>query len=71
MKPQRHYRLLPTDTQRLFLLSEANGASNRQDLLPVYGWNWPEQTWLMRRLAEVRGLQTDEEMDHEPKNTDQ
>lgn len=46
--------MIPTEIQRIFLLSRANGTDNRQDLLPVNGWKWPDQTWLQRRLAKIK-----------------
>lgn len=43
-----------TDYQRIFQLSVVNGQDNLQHLLPVNGWTWPRDTWLERRMAEIR-----------------
>ena len=43
-----------TDNQKLFLLSKANGTNNRQDLLPHNGWQFPQQTWLQKRLQQIK-----------------
>ena len=49
--------MIPTDTQKLFLLSKANGCDNREDLLTVNRWEWPARTWLQRRLEAIREQQ--------------
>ena len=43
-----------TDWQKIFSLSVINGNENFQHLLPVNGWEFPKQTWLQKRLDEIR-----------------
>lgn len=43
-----------TDTQKIFSLSTVNGQDNCQDLLPINGREWPRDTWLARRLKEIK-----------------
>lgn len=49
-----------TDVQKIFALSKVYGTNNRQDLLPHNGWTWPKQTWLTKRLDEIKKEQSDD-----------
>jgi hypothetical protein len=40
--------------QRVFLRSKVNGAAYSEDCLSGTSWNWPENTFLQRRLEHVR-----------------
>jgi hypothetical protein len=50
-----------TDWQKIFLLSTVNGADNYQEMLPSNGWQFPRETWLQRRLKELKQEQNDEQ----------
>lgn len=53
---------LLSDTQKIFALSTVNGQDNCQDLLPINGREWPRDTWLARRLRELKeGVKRGEE----------
>ena len=45
-----------TDTQKIFALSVVAGGQDGSyiEQAPVYGWRWPRETWLEKRLAELR-----------------
>lgn len=40
--------------EMIFTLSPVNGADNCQDILPVHGRDWPKETFLQRRLEELK-----------------
>lgn len=40
--------------QQIFLQSKANGAPYHGDQLPAWEWKWPKDTFLQRRLRELR-----------------
>jgi len=44
----------------VFHNSKVNGAEYREDRLPSQPWSWPTDTFLQRRLREVRANGTDE-----------
>jgi hypothetical protein len=43
-----------TDWQKIFIMSTVNGADNCQDMLPRNGWEYPRETWLQKRLEELK-----------------
>jgi hypothetical protein len=45
-------KLRPKDVEIIFETSRANGAEYRGNELPTYKWQWPEETWMQRRLKE-------------------
>lgn len=55
---------LETDTEKpsfwqlVFSQSKVNGASYNGELLGGRNWSWPTDTYLQRRLQQVRGQQT-------------
>jgi hypothetical protein len=42
--------------QQIFLQSKVNGAPYYGDLLPGRNWNWPQDSYLKRRLKRLRSL---------------
>jgi hypothetical protein len=49
------YSLQETSTwQRIFLQSKVNGASYCGEQLSGFNWNWPQNTYLQRRLKHLR-----------------
>lgn len=44
----------------VFSNSKVNGAEYREDRLPSHTWSWPTDTYLQRRLRELRATATDE-----------
>jgi hypothetical protein len=46
--------------QQVFLRSIINGAPYSGDQLPGRNWSWPKDTYLQRRLREVRWYQASE-----------
>jgi len=40
--------------QLIFLQSKANGSVYHGDSLSTHSWQWPEGTWLQRRLYHLR-----------------
>ena len=44
----------PTYWQLVFSQSKVNGATYRGDHLEGTNWNWPDDTYLRRRLRQVR-----------------
>ena len=44
----------------VFSNSKVNGAEYREDRLPSHTWSWPTDTYLQRRLRELRTAATDE-----------
>ena len=44
----------------VFSNSRVNGAEYREDRLPSHTWSWPTDTFLQRRLRELRAAATDE-----------
>lgn len=52
---------LPTDVQKIFLLSKVNGADYYGDRLSVTRWDFPRETWLQRRLREIKGKEQADE----------
>jgi len=51
----------PSFWQLVFAQSKANGAPYRGEQLPGQIWNWPKDTFLQRRLREMRWDQATEE----------
>lgn len=51
-----------TDIEKVFMLSKANGQDNCQDMLPVNGWTWPADTWLKRRIEQLKEGPTDDNL---------
>ena len=49
-----------TDWQKVFIMSTVNGADNCQDMLPSNGWEFPRETWLQKRLEELRAVERKE-----------
>ena len=47
----------PSYWQLVFAQSKANGAPYHGELLPGRNWDWPKDTYLQRRLQEVRFFQ--------------
>ncbi|HEX2931976.1 MAG TPA: hypothetical protein VHV54_19775 [Candidatus Binatia bacterium] len=47
----------PSYWQLVFSQSKANGAPYHGELLPGRNWDWPRDTYLQRRLQEVRFFQ--------------
>ena len=43
--------------QLIFLQSKANGGVYHGDSLSTHSWQWPEGTWLQRRLYHLRETQ--------------
>jgi hypothetical protein len=39
----------------IFIQSRANNGWYDEDALPTYVWAWPKETWLKKRLRELRG----------------
>ncbi len=54
MKPIETEAHKPTFWQLVFSQSRANGAPYRGEQLPGHNWNWPTNTFLQRRLREVK-----------------
>ena len=54
--------------QLVFNQSRANGAEYFGDRLPCYSWDWPKNTYLQRRLSELRKQRSDDFADEEPKS---
>jgi hypothetical protein len=50
----------PSFWQQVFSQSIINGAPYKGDQLPGRNWNWPKDTYLQRRLREVRWCQASE-----------
>lgn len=50
-----------TTFQKIFLLSKVYGQPNFQENLPVQGREWPRDTFLQRRLSELRREQSREQ----------
>jgi ABC transporter substrate binding protein len=49
------YSMQETSTwQRIFLQSKVNGASYRGEQLSGFNWSWPQNTYLQRRLKQLR-----------------
>jgi hypothetical protein len=44
----------PSYWQLVFQQSTVNGADYRGEYLPGFSWSWPEDTYLQRRLRDVR-----------------
>lgn len=44
----------PTFWQLVFSQSRANGAPYRGEQLPGHIWNWPTNTFLQRRLRQIK-----------------
>ena len=40
--------------QLIFLQSRANNGAYDEDGLPAQNWEWPQETWLQKRLAAYR-----------------
>jgi hypothetical protein len=40
--------------QTIFQLSKVNGALYLGDALPQQNWKWPKNTWLQKRLRDLR-----------------
>jgi hypothetical protein len=40
--------------QLIFLQSKANNGPYDGDRLPLQNWNWPQETWLQKRLRYLR-----------------
>ena len=40
--------------QTVFVQSKANGAHYKGEHLPGYKWDWPKDTYLQRRLRQIR-----------------
>lgn len=40
--------------RNIFEQSPVNGADYTGDSLPVARWQWPEHTWLQRRMAKIK-----------------
>jgi hypothetical protein len=49
----------PSFWQLVFSQSKANGARYEGEQLEGYVWEWPKDTYLQRRLREVRWLPAD------------
>ena len=47
----------PSYWQLVFSQSKANGAPYHGELLPGRNWDWPKDTYLQRRLQQVRFFQ--------------
>jgi hypothetical protein len=53
------YSMQETSTwQRIFLQSKVNGASYGGDQLSGFNWSWPQNTYLQRRLKDLRRYQS-------------
>ena len=44
----------PSFWQLVFAQSKVNGAQYQGEHLPGYNWEWPKDTFLQRRLREVK-----------------
>ncbi len=53
----------PSLWQRVFLQSKVNGALYRGDQLPGMHWEWPQNTFLQRRLRDARVYPIEEKRD--------
>lgn len=53
----------PTFWQLVFSQSKVNGAPYIGELLAGRHWSWPTDTYLQRRLQQVRGQQTIDRVD--------
>lgn len=54
MKTQEHEIEKPSFWQLVFLHSKVNGAPYEGENLAGRSWNWPKNTYLQRRLKEIR-----------------
>jgi hypothetical protein len=54
MKLQENEKEKPSFWQLIFLHSKANGAHYEGENLENHSWEWPTDTYLQRRLREVR-----------------
>jgi hypothetical protein len=54
MKSQEHETQKPSFWQLVFLHSKVNGAPYEGENLVGHSWNWPKDTYLQRRLREIR-----------------
>jgi hypothetical protein len=53
------YSMQETSTwQRIFLQSKVNGASYGGEQLSGFNWSWPQNTYLQRRLKDLRRYQS-------------
>jgi hypothetical protein len=54
MKPNENDLQQPSFWQLVFLQSKVNGARYDGETLSNQSWDWPKNTYLQRRLREVR-----------------
>ncbi|MGH7826756.1 MAG: hypothetical protein ACREQ7_16480 [Candidatus Binatia bacterium] len=54
MRTQESETEKPSFWQMVFLHSRVNGAPYEGEKLTGHSWNWPKDTYLQRRLKEVR-----------------
>lgn len=52
----------PSFWQLVFSQSKVNGALYMGEQLPGRNWNWPKNTYLQRRLRQVRWYQASEKI---------
>jgi hypothetical protein len=60
MKTQEHQTERPSFWQLVFFNSRVNGAPYEGENLEGHTWNWPKDTYLQRRLQEIRWHRVDE-----------
>ncbi len=60
MSKQDHSDKMHSFWLNVFHNSKVNGAEYREDHLPSQTWSWPSDTYLQRRLKEVRANGADE-----------
>jgi len=60
MSKQDHREKMQGFWLNVFHNSKVNGAEYREDKLPSHTWSWPTDTYLQRRLREVRANAADE-----------
>jgi len=60
MSKQDHSEKMQSFWLNVFNNSKVNGAEYREDNLPSHTWSWPSDTYLQRRLREVRANAPDE-----------
>lgn len=50
------------DIDLIFSQSKVNGGEYYGDLLSAQPWEWPKDTWLQRRLAQIRNEESKKEV---------
>jgi hypothetical protein len=58
------YSMQKTSTwQLIFLQSKVNGAAYRGEQLSGFNWSWPQNTYLQRRLKDLRRYRSSDSAD--------